>query len=292
MNIKSNPINIKNNPINIVCVGDCGLDHYLPSGEKFVGGITANFACNARKAFAAGDSVQVISALGDDNEGQRVLAFLESAAVECHISRLPGATPLQYIEVRDDGERVFVGYHEGVLKNFRFDELQQQIIQQSDLLVAPVFLQIQALFERLLSIPTQGMTAIDFADFSLHPDFDLLERHIAQIDIGFFGLSIDDSDTIDRIAELARQHQKLLVVTLGADGSRAYHGGERIDCAALPVSNVVDTTGAGDAFAAGFLSSYCIAGGTDADMDQIIEKSLTIGAQLAAQAIVKLGAEL
>ena len=263
-------------------MGDCGVDHYLPSGELFFGGITANFARNAKQAFPVDDDVQIISAVGDDDGAELVLSSLADTGIDCHISRLTGATPVQYIEIQPDGERKFVRYEEGILRNFRFGAAEQEIISSSDLLVAPVYLQIVGLFDRLMSIPTAGQTAIDFADFLQHPDFDLLERHIAQIDVGFFGLSSDDDATIACIESLAKEHNKLFVVTLGAAGSRAYLGGDRIDCAATAVDEVVDTTGAGDAFAAGFLSRYCH--GHNA------QDSLAAGATLAAQTIQRLGA--
>jgi sugar/nucleoside kinase (ribokinase family) len=145
-----------------------------------------------------------------------------------------------------------------------------------------VYLQIVGLFDELMSIQTSGLTSIDFADFLQHPDFELLERHMRNIDIGFFGLSIDDTETISRIEELARQHDKLFVVTLGADGSRAFHGSTRFDCPAVTVTEVIDTTGAGDAFAAGFLSQYFYG--------QDVFESLESGANLGAAVVQRHGA--
>ena len=268
--------------MNIVCVGDCGVDHYLPSGDLFFGGITANFARNARQAFPLVDTVQIISAVGDDDGAELVLSSLANSGIDCHISRLPGSTPVQYIEIQPDGERKFVRYEEGVLQEFHLGEAAQQIIAHSDLLVAPVYLQIVGLFDELLSLPTAARTAIDFADFLAHPDFDLLERHIDKIDIGFFGLSSNDGRTIARIETLAKKHNKLFVVTLGAAGSRAYLGKSGFDCPAAPVDEVVDTTGAGDAFAAGFLSRYCHGGE--------VKNSLAAGAARAAKVIQQQGA--
>ena len=46
-----------------------------------------------------------------------------------------------------------------------------------------------------------------------------------------------------------------LVVTRGADGAIAVEGGQRVEVAAAPVERIVDTTGAGDLFAAGFLAA-------------------------------------
>jgi sugar/nucleoside kinase (ribokinase family) len=51
----------------VVCVGDCGVDHYLPSGEQRFGGITANFARHARKEFRADDEIHIVSCIGDDD---------------------------------------------------------------------------------------------------------------------------------------------------------------------------------------------------------------------------------
>jgi sugar/nucleoside kinase (ribokinase family) len=48
-----------------------------------------------------------------------------------------------------------------------------------------------------------------------------------------------------------------LVLTRGADGALAVQDGERVDVPAVIVDKVVDTTGAGDLFAAGFISARC-----------------------------------
>jgi sugar/nucleoside kinase (ribokinase family) len=268
--------------MNIVCVGDCGVDHYLPSDEMLFGGITANFARHARRQFHPDDVVQIISAVGNDHGAELVLDSLKNSDIDCHVSKLKGATPVQYISVQPDGERKFIRYDAGVLNEFRIGDNEEKLIQTADLLVAPVYLQIVGLFDELMSIETSGLTSIDFADFLQHPDFELLEKHVARIDIGFFGLSVDDSETISRIEDLARQHGKLFVVTLGADGSRAFQGDATFDCAAIKVDEVVDTTGAGDAFAAGFLSQYC--------HGQDVPASLESGANLAATVVQRHGA--
>lgn len=265
----------------VVCVGDCGVDHYLPSGERRFGGITANFARHARKEFPADDEVHIVSCIGDDDGADLVRSSLATTGINCHISMIPGTTPTQYIELEADGEKNFVRYDAGVLNDFVFSQAQRDIIASSGLLVAPVFLQIVDLFSELLSIETSGLTAIDFADFLQHPDFALLEENIDKVDIGIFGLSVDDTAAMERIASLAARHDKLFVITLGANGSRVFHGTRQVQCDAVPVEEVVDTTGAGDAFAAGFLARYCHGAGVDTSMQH--------GAELAATVIAKLG---
>src|SRR3982751_6686596 len=73
-----------------------------------------------------------------------------------------------------------------------------------------------------------------------------------------------------------------LVVTRGAAGARGVRGPERVDVPAEPVGEVVDTTGAGDLFAAGFL--YGEARGLG------LERSLRLGAICAAEVIQHYGA--
>ena len=264
--------------MDVVCVGDCGIDHYLPSGERMFGGITANFARHARREFSAGDTIHIVSCVGDDDGGEFVRRGLENSGIECHVSMLHGSTPVQYIEVADDGERRFVRYDEGVLRDFRFTVEQARLIAASDLLVAPVYLQIVGLFDELLSTPASGRVAIDFADFGQHPEFSLLDKHLRDIDIAFFGLTAHDP-AIAELQRLADMHEKLFIVTLGPDGSVAFDGSARFDCPASPVVRVVDTTGAGDAYAAAFLARYC----HGADIPDAMEHAASLAAKIIGQ---------
>jgi len=268
--------------VNIVCVGDCGVDHYLPSGDKLCGGISANFARHARHEFGEEDHVHLISVVGDDEDAQIVLSSFAGTGIDCHIAQTHGATPVQFIEIQADGERKFIRYEEGVLRAFRLDAEDRRLIADSDLLVAPVYLQIVGLFDDLMSVPARGLISIDFADFLQYPDFSLLERYLDDVDIAFFGLSSDDQDMTDALRKLAADAGKLFVVTLGAAGSIAFEGERQFECAAVRVGNVVDTTGAGDAFAAGFLSRYC--------RNRDLPESMAAGAQLAARVVQVHGA--
>lgn len=72
-----------------------------------------------------------------------------------------------------------------------------------------------------------------------------------------------------------------LVVTRGEDGAVAVQAGERVQVAAEPVSRVIDTTGAGDLFAAGFLAGQA--------EGRSLDQSLTMGAVCAAEVISHYG---
>jgi sugar/nucleoside kinase (ribokinase family) len=73
-----------------------------------------------------------------------------------------------------------------------------------------------------------------------------------------------------------------LVVTRGAAGALAVERGQRVQINAAPVEKVVDTTGAGDLFAAGFLAARCRA--------RPLDRCLQAGAQAAAEVISHFGA--
>jgi sugar/nucleoside kinase (ribokinase family) len=73
-----------------------------------------------------------------------------------------------------------------------------------------------------------------------------------------------------------------LVITRGANGALGLEDGEGVEIAAAPVAQIVDTTGAGDLFAAGFLTARCR--GHD------LRKCLQTGAIAAAEVISHFGA--
>ena len=82
-------------------------------------------------------------------------------------------------------------------------------------------------------------------------------------------------------AELAKK-VSTLIVTRGPAGAIAIEGGQRVEVQAAPVAKVVDTTGAGDLFAAGFLAARCRA--------RPLQRCLEAGAQAAAEVISHFGA--
>ena len=106
----------------VVCVGDCGIDHYLPANDIQVGGISANVARHARVQFPVGDEIVLVSCVGNDENAGHVLRAFSDTGIKCLVEELTGKTPVQLIEVEEDGERRFVGYDAGVLADLSFSK--------------------------------------------------------------------------------------------------------------------------------------------------------------------------
>ena len=87
-------------------------------------------------------------------------------------------------------------------------------------------------------------------------------------------------DSISQLKEL----NKLIIITRSESGSMAIKNNEIINCDSKKVDKVLDLTGAGDLFAAGFLKEYL--------EKSEIKKCLMTGAVLASKIIQKIGARL
>jgi fructoselysine 6-kinase len=239
--------------VRVTAVGDCGIDRYLNLGRDRPGGITLNFAANARRLFPA-----------------------------C-VTELEGTTSLQIIDREVSGEKIFVRYGPGVLADYRLGAREREVIARSDVLMAVVYSQIESFFDAVMDSPSPGLRAVDFGDLSgVTGGVEIVERYHERFHLGFFGLGAGDGALIDELECLARRHGRLFVVTLGPQGSLALGGERRIACPAVEVAQVVDTTGAGDTFAAGYLREYCVS------FD--VARSLACGAQEAAVAVQRVGA--
>jgi fructokinase len=88
---------------------------------------------------------------------------------------------------------------------------------------------------------------------------------------------------LDSISQLKKLN-KLIVVTRSENGSMAIKDNEIVNCNSIKVNKVLDLTGAGDLFAAGFLKEYL----DNSD----IKKCLETGSILASKIIQKIGARL
>jgi len=269
--------------VRVTAVGDCGVDRYLDLGRDRPGGITLNFAANARRLFPATDTVGVVTALGTDREAGLVREAIARLGLDACLAELEGATSIQYIDHHPSGEKIFVRYEQGVLGRYRLGASEREVVARSDVLMAVVYSQIERFFDSVMDAPSPGLRAVDFGDLAgVTGGVGIVERYHHAFHLGFFGLTAAGKALIDDLERLARRHRQLFVVTLGAAGSLALGGERRLACPAVTVARVVDTTGAGDTFAAGFLREYC------ASRD--VARSLARAAEEAALAVQRVGA--
>ena len=95
-------------------------------------------------------------------------------------------------------------------------------------------------------------------------------------------VSLTGAAGFDAAVDAASARVPILVVTRSERGAIAVEGGSRVDVPAEPVDKVVDTTGAGDLFAAGFLAGL--------SQGRPLDQSLRMGAIAAAEVISHYGA--
>ena len=115
--------------------------------------------------------------------------------------------------------------------------------------------------------------------------FDLVKN---KLDITFANeqeiLSLIDSKSFKDVIDFSKELNKLIVITRSDKGSVAINGPEVIECNSQKNLKIVDLTGAGDLFAAGFLNGYI--------NNKTIKESLENGTKMASKIIQTIGARL
>lgn len=97
-------------------------------------------------------------------------------------------------------------------------------------------------------------------------------------------IELTGSKNIKESINELKKFNKLIVITRGQKGSLAIQDGNIINCKANKINKVLDLTGAGDLFAAGFLKKYL--------EKSEIKKCLYTGTLIASKIIKKIGARL
>ena len=86
------------------------------------------------------------------------------------------------------------------------------------------------------------------------------------------------------VISFSKQLNKNIIITRGEKGSIAVSGNNVFECAAKQNLEIIDLTGAGDLFAAGYLHGII--------NNLNISESLNIGTKLSSQIIQKIGARI
>jgi len=97
-------------------------------------------------------------------------------------------------------------------------------------------------------------------------------------------LSLIDTKNFDEVISFSKQLEKVIVITRGEKGSIAIQKNEVVECNSKKDLKIVDLTGAGDLFAAGFLHGHI--------NNLSLKESLEKGTEMSAKIIQKIGARL
>jgi sugar/nucleoside kinase (ribokinase family) len=97
-------------------------------------------------------------------------------------------------------------------------------------------------------------------------------------------MSLIDAKHFDEVINFSKELGKLVVLTRGEKGAIAIQGNDVVECSAKKNLKIVDLTGAGDLFAAGFLHGHI--------NNLSIKESLGKGTEMSSKIIQKIGARL
>jgi len=96
--------------------------------------------------------------------------------------------------------------------------------------------------------------------------------------------SLISAKNFNEVVDFSKNLKKLIVITRGENGAVAVNGNEIVECSVQKNLKIVDLTGAGDLFAAGFLHGH---------VNKLpLKKSLEIGTEMSSKIIQKIGARL
>ena len=263
--------------------------------EKVVaGGSVANTMSGI--AYLKG-SPSFIGKINSDNFGKLYKKSLEDMNVKfSYIEKneeLP--TGASIILITPDSERTMCTYL-GISSHLSANDINENNITEHKLIFLEGYLWDKGISEKMFKYAINiakknkvkiAMSLSDIFCVSRHKqDFNNLLTNDLDILIGNeneINELTNKKNLLDSINQL-KIFDKLIVITRSDKGSLAIKDNEIINCDSTKVEKILDLTGAGDLFAAGFLKEY---------LDQSeIKKCLITGSTLASEIIQKIGARL
>lgn len=250
------------------------VDFFPELDEIYVGGNSLNFASQCK--LLGYENTSVIGAIGNDKFGK----LIEHQLDKTHINRtrlyqINEPTASNKIYINEKGDRYFKedSWNGGAFDKFRLSENDWNGLADSNIVAMPAG--DPNLKELLKRRNNNQLIVIDFLDYL---GIDVIKEHIDHIDIVFLS---GKEDMLDELQELSFQKGKLIVPTLGANGSVAFYGDKKYYQKAIEVNKIVDTTGCGDAFQAAFSIEWL--------KTKDIKKSLMAGTIAASKVLSFLG---
>lgn len=252
------------------------VDVFDDSGEIRPGGEALNFAVNAEKYKAL--SVSLLGAVGDDQYGKVIIDSIKNRKIDktcIHVIE-GGVTANNRIYLTEEGDRYFKpdSWTNGVYAEYELQEEDYDLIRTSDVIFVnyycPYFLTLLKMKEEC------GFRLA--VDFDVVRDFEKLESFAPKID--FFLIS-GEEEILSVFREWSEKYPGLFNITLAEKGGVTYHNGKEYRVNAVPVEQVLDTTGCGDSYHAGFVCSYLCGGDVVTAMEE--------GSRLASETLQHYG---
>ena len=252
---------------------------------------TRGSACNTLLALSHLDApTGMIGKIGDDENGRFFASYFAQRGISTRLLHDSRPTGVASTFITPDGQRTF-GTYLGAAARLTADELQQAwfegydyfyiegyLVQNHDLVLRAIELAHAAGCEVCLDLASYNIVEADLDFFrALMPSIDIVfaNEQEAQALTG-----LEARAALDALAATCH----IAVVKIGKHGVWACHGTEVAHCPARDVPVVVDTTAAGDYFAAGFM--HALAAG------EPLATCIARGSLLAGHIIEVVGTEL
>ena len=258
--------------------------------ETVSGGSVANSIVGLSQL---GNEVGFIGKVSDDELGNKYEEGLKKEKVKYFYSKKKEISPTGtcLILITPDSERTMVTFL-GTAGKINETDIDIEAIKNSEILFLEGYLwdegEPKKAFEK--AIQSSSKTAMSLSDLfcvERHKE-NFLHLYKNKLDITFANeqeiMSLCRAKNIDEVIEFSKQQGKLTIITRGERGAVAVDGNTVVECEAVKNIKLVDLTGAGDLFAAGFLHGYINKLST--------KESLEKGAEMSSKIIQKIGARL
>ena len=256
--------------------------------ETIAGGSVANSIVGLSQL---GNAVSFIGKVSDDELGNKYEKNLTNEKVKyCYQKKkesIPTGTCL--ILITPDSERTMCTFL-GIAGKISDKDIDENAVKNSELVFLEGYLWDEgepttAFYKAMKLSKKTAMTLSDKFCVDRHKK-SFLNLVNNKLDITFSNeqeiLSLIDVKNFDEVISFAKQLGKLIVITRSEKGSIAIQKNEVAECDCQKNLKIVDLTGAGDLFAAGFLHGHI--------NNLSIKESLQKGTEMASEIIQKIGA--
>lgn len=207
-----------------------------------------------------------IGKVASDDDGTTFIHDMKALGVDTYVSNTQHspATARCMVLVTPDGERTMATFL-GISTQLTDNDLSADAIKNAKITYLEGYLYddpaAKAAYDRAAKIAKDAdrrvaLTLSDGFCVDRHRD-DFRKLVSREVDILFANkdeiLSLYQASDLEAAITQLKQDCPIAAVTLGAEGARILHHGEDIIVPAQPLNRLVDTTGAGDLFASGFL---------------------------------------